>query len=102
VNSFIIGVDLVPIKPIPKVVTVTEDITTKSCISTLKRYLKETQADVVLHDGAPNVGTSWTQDAFIQNELVISAFKLAARFIFLLPTSINYIFQNFFDLMELL
>lgn len=38
-QSTIIGVDLVPIKPIRGVVTFQEDITTKKCINTLKKEL---------------------------------------------------------------
>jgi len=80
-KSLIVGVDLSPIKPIPKTITFQGDITTDKCRATIRGHLKSWKADTVIHDGAPNVGTAWVQDAFSQNELVLSSLKLATEFL---------------------
>lgn len=79
INSLIIGVDIVPIKPLPNCITFQSDITTEDCRSKLRGHLKTWKADTVLHDGAPNVGLGWVQDAFTQSQLVLKALKLAVE-----------------------
>ena len=37
--------------------------------------------DLVLHDGSPNVGGAWAQEATSQNALVIDSVKLATEFL---------------------
>ncbi|QRV83652.1 AdoMet-dependent rRNA methyltransferase SPB1 [Ceratobasidium sp. AG-Ba] len=94
VNSLIIGVDLVPIRPIPRVVTFAQDITTSACRAQLRSEMKDWKADVVLHDGAPNVGTAWIQDAYSQSELVLMSLKLAVEFLTPGGTFVTKVFRS--------
>ncbi|KAG1833910.1 Spb1 C-terminal domain-containing protein [Suillus variegatus] len=85
-NSVIVGVDLVPIKPIPRVVTFAADY--------YHYAIKDWKADVVLHDGAPNVGTAWVQDAYSQSELVLMSLKLAVEFLVKGGTFVTKVFRS--------
>ncbi|EFC49201.1 rRNA (uridine-2'-O-)-methyltransferase [Naegleria gruberi] len=81
VNSTLVGVDLCPIKAIPHVTTIQGDITTKKTMTMVKNVLRGQKCDVVLHDGAPNVGANWLKDAFSQSELCLFALKMATEFL---------------------
>ncbi|KAF1776014.1 S-adenosyl-L-methionine-dependent methyltransferase [Phytophthora cactorum] len=77
ISSIILGIDLLPIRPIRGVKTFQCDITTVRCRQIIKQEMQSWQADVVLCDGAPNVGTEYSKDAYVQNELALIALKLA-------------------------
>jgi AdoMet-dependent rRNA methyltransferase SPB1 len=70
-------VDLLPIKAIRNVKTIVADITTAECRKEIAQELNGWKADVVLCDGAPNIGSAYTKDAYVQNELVLAALKTA-------------------------
>ena len=73
------GVDLAPIKPIPRVTTFAADITTIHRRNLIRNELKYWKADAVPYDGAPNVGNTWIQDAYYQSEFVLMSLKLAVE-----------------------
>ncbi|KAI4295516.1 hypothetical protein L6164_035556 [Bauhinia variegata] len=84
VDHFVIGVDLAPIAPIRGAVAIQEDITRPECKARIKKLMAERGCrafDVILHDGSPNIGGAWAQEAMSQNALVIDAVKLATQFL---------------------
>ncbi|KAF3450028.1 hypothetical protein FNV43_RR06107 [Rhamnella rubrinervis] len=96
-HTLVLGIDLVPIKPIPKAIAVKQDITKSECQTTIKRIMSEhgfTAFDSVLHDGSPNIGGAWAQEAMTQNALVIDAVKLATKFLSPKGTFVTKVFRS--------
>eukprot|EP00070_Physeter_catodon_P036850 XP_028343744.1 putative rRNA methyltransferase [Physeter catodon] len=94
VATRILGIDLVPIKGIRGVETLTEDITRPSLPAKIKKLLKGADVWLVLHDGSPNMGTDWSVDAFNQNILVLSALRTAALLLCEGGTFVSKVFRS--------
>jgi len=98
VGSVIIGLDLVAIRPIPNVQTFAQDITQyDKCKSIVKGAIKDKfnhMVDVVLNDGAPNVGASWVKDAYTQTELCLCALRLSCEILRPKGTFVTKVFRS--------
>lgn len=97
VGSFVIGVDLFPIRPIRGAHSLVEDITTPRCRAAIKRLMDSNGCsafDVVLHDGSPNVGGAWAQEATSQSALVIDSLRLATNFLAPKGTFVTKVFRS--------
>lgn len=79
----IVAVDILPIRSVGShnVTTLVGDITTDKCRHEISRALRGVSGvvDVVMHDGAPNVGAEYGKDAYEQNELSVHALKCATQ-----------------------
>eukprot|EP00392_Amoebophrya_sp_AT5.2_P000733 g734.t1 len=93
-GSKVLCIDLCPIKPIPGVTGIQCDITTPKCRQLIRKELDGRMCEVVLNDGAPNVGSSWSHDAYVQNELVLHATKLAADILKPNGTFVTKVFRS--------
>ncbi|KAF3435723.1 hypothetical protein FNV43_RR22815 [Rhamnella rubrinervis] len=97
VGSLVVGIDLVPIAPIRNAIAIQQDITKSECKAKIKRIISDhgcTAFDLVLHDGSPNVGGAWAQEAMSQNALVIDAVKLATQFLSPKGTFVTKVFRS--------
>ena len=75
----IIGIDLLPIKPLKDCVCFTADITSAKARQLIKHEMNNKKADLIICDGAPNVGAEYSKDAFVQAELVLHALRFATE-----------------------
>jgi len=66
-SSILVGIDLDPIKPIKNAHSIQGDITTAEARNEIKKIVQTWKADLVLHDGAPNVGKAWAHDLVKQS-----------------------------------
>ncbi|KAF8013541.1 hypothetical protein BT93_I1398 [Corymbia citriodora subsp. variegata] len=97
VGSLVLGIDLVPIAPIRGAISIEQDITKPECRARVKKLMGEHGVrafDLVLHDGSPNVGGAWAQEAMSQNALFIDAVKLATQFLAPKGTFVTKVFRS--------
>lgn len=50
-------------------------------VQAIAKEMGQTEVDVVLHDGAPNMGGVWVSEAYQQSVLVLEALRCATRFL---------------------
>jgi len=81
VGSTIVAIDLAPIKDIPHVVTIQADITSPKTHARVRKIIQGNKADVVLNDGAPNVGAAWITDSSNQLDLCLASLKVSTLFL---------------------
>uniref|UniRef100_A0A803PJM9 Uncharacterized protein n=1 Tax=Cannabis sativa TaxID=3483 RepID=A0A803PJM9_CANSA len=65
--------------------------------SEIKRVMRKYECfvfDLVLHDGAPNVGGAWAMEATVQNALVIDAVKLSTHLLAPKGTFVTKLFER--------
>lgn len=80
-SARIVGVDLDAIKPVRGARTIIDDITTQRCRERLRKESEGSLFDVVLHDGAPNVGGAFASEMYTQ----VPSHLLAGAFVMNLP-----------------
>ena len=78
-STTIVAVDILPIRPMRNVIALLGDITTEKCKAAIRSTMQGAGADVVLCDGAPNVGASYDRDAYEQNEISLHALRCASE-----------------------
>ncbi len=64
------------------------------CHQAIKKEAAGAMMEVVLHDGAPNVGGVWASEAYSQSALVLDALKLATDFLLPNGTFVTKIFRS--------
>ncbi|KAB5541453.1 hypothetical protein DKX38_014427 [Salix brachista] len=97
VGSLVLGIDLVKIAPLRGAVSIEQDITKPECKAKIKKIMGDNGVrafDLVLHDGSPNIGGAWSQEAMTQNSLVIDSVRLATQFLAPKGTFVTKVFRS--------
>lgn len=75
----VVGVDVLPIKEIEGVDTITGDIRLESTVEKIKEMIRKEGADVVICDAAPNLSGNWSYDHARSIDLATSALECAMK-----------------------
>jgi len=78
-GGIVIAVDILPIRPIRDVITIIGDVTTEECRVNIRKEMQNHKCDLVLSDGAPNVGFDYMRDAYEQNEIALMSLRCATE-----------------------
>ena len=78
-GGVIVAVDLQEMAPIPGVITLQGDITSRSTADRIVAHFSGNRADLVVCDGAPDVTGLHDCDEFVQAQLLLSAVTITAH-----------------------
>ena len=78
-GGIVIAVDILPIRPIRDVITIIGDVTTEECRVNIRKEMQNHKCDLVLSDGAPNIGFDYMRDAYEQNEIALMSLRCATE-----------------------
>lgn len=93
-SGFCVGVDLDPIKKIKGCVGIQGDITTQKTLEQIRTSLRNRPVDLVLNDGAPNVGGTWDRDSHNQCLLVLASLRICTELLSAGGTFVTKVFRN--------
>ncbi|KAH0785616.1 AdoMet-dependent rRNA methyltransferase spb1 [Histomonas meleagridis] len=93
-DSMIISIDLSPIRPIPRVTTLQADILSPKTHAKVRKLIQGNRADLILNDGAPNVGAAWITDSTNQLDLCLASVKFSTLFLRKGGTFVTKVFRS--------
>ncbi len=93
-DGMVIALDLLPIRDIRNVSAHVADITTEKARAIIRKEMQNSKADVVLCDGAPNIGASYDKDSYEQNEIVLLSLRCATEHLIKDGTFVTKVYRS--------
>ncbi|GMH75402.1 hypothetical protein TrRE_jg227, partial [Triparma retinervis] len=90
----VIALDILPIRNIRNCITHVADITTEKARSLVRKSMQGAKADVVMCDGAPNIGASYDKDSYEQNEIVLLSLRCATEHLIKGGTFVTKVYRS--------